>query len=179
MTTPNDRQRQAEEMANKYCDENFATQHHDEYWENKSSYLKGWTDADSTPPQQEGDEEFYKRINYFVWNYCDRDQRMTAESAFVQVLSDALAHARRTHAAEIERLKKAVDLLKTEVDYHRRAWLWFEKGCHTVLKDKSVMRLAPLDETTSRAKEHRAHARQALTAYAALTHQEPENKEWG
>lgn len=105
MTTPNDRQRQAEEMANKYCDENFATQHHDEYWENKSSYLKGWTDADSTPPQQEGDEEV---VNKFAEQYIDPQ---TAERVR-EAVEFGIAHARRTQNSEVERLKKEVEELK-------------------------------------------------------------------
>lgn len=73
--------------------------------------------ADSTPaPSEQEDEEYFKRINYFVWNYCDRDQRLTAESAFAQVLCDALNNARRAQNAEVERLREKVEQLKFNND---------------------------------------------------------------
>lgn len=75
--------------------------------------------ADSTPaPSEQEDEEYFKRINYFVWNYCDRDQRLTAESAFAQVLCDALNNARRTQAERMIRLQNANDGLKKVVSHY-------------------------------------------------------------
>lgn len=107
----NDRQRQAEEMANKYCDENFATQHHDEYWENKSSYLKGWTDADSTPPQQEGDEEAAEKYTEerSVADYYNASIDNRVYAAFLA----GATHARRAQNAEV---KKRAELIQDARD---------------------------------------------------------------
>lgn len=121
MTTPNDRQRQAEEMANKFADDEFerfcGTRPNRAWLERRAAYLQGWTDADSTPPPQEGDEEKVA-ANRHADTKIFKGKKPTKYDEFemrIFCIDDFLAgcaHARRAHNAEVERLKEKVEQLK-------------------------------------------------------------------
>lgn len=106
MTT--ERKRQAEEAADKYIsDKTFTLRGFNSaergliYSAYHRAYIQGWTDADTTPMPDAGDEEAANK-------YCDEnfstqyhDEYWIGKSTFLA----GIAHARRTQAAEIDRLR--------------------------------------------------------------------------
>lgn len=134
---PKTRREQAEEAAKKREKEWSA----DADWDDPETaaaianaydgYLQGWTDADSTPPPQEGDGESHKSFvdSFLAWplpnsvcsdpcasapNYPHRSgtnllNATEAEALFKDVVAPMIAHARRTQAAEIKKFREALE----------------------------------------------------------------------
>lgn len=131
MTTPNDRKRQAEAAAEKREKEWSA----DADWDDPETaaaianvydgYLQGWTDADSTPPQQEGEEEMKtskkdrEQLREVAADYTGLGSLGIAPMLVVRLLDDL-----DTQESELTKLRARVALLEEALGFYGSPESW-------------------------------------------------------
>lgn len=139
MTTPNDRQRQAFEAFKKAWEE-CPSQDNEGYVPDRGGFKCGWFAAlqwaDSTPPQQEGDEEAelrrYMGVNDFESALRTRPDNgsIYTNAIIIGWIEFTFRHARRAQKDEVERLRA---LLERAMECVRFANSYYEKEPYQAL----------------------------------------------